>query len=55
MVGTRYAHEEDTMNTKTWHVDVFISEKDGRTHAEAVLLIVALLNRRDRPLATVDV
>lgn len=27
------------MNTKTWHVDVFISERDdGRTHAEAVLL-----------------
>ena len=26
------------MTTKTWRVDIFISEKEGRTHAEAALL-----------------
>jgi len=25
------------MQTKTWNVDVFLFEEDGRTHAEAVL------------------
>jgi hypothetical protein len=25
------------MHTKTWNIDVYLSEEDGRTHAEAVL------------------
>lgn len=25
------------MHTRTWHVDIFLSEDDGRTQAEAVL------------------
>ena len=26
------------MNTKTWNVEIYIGEQDGRTHAEARLL-----------------
>lgn len=26
------------MHTKTWRVDLFIAEKDGRTHTDAVLV-----------------
>lgn len=25
------------MHTKTWNIDVYLSERDGKTHAEAVL------------------